>query len=39
MVHQTSLIWGNQGGGKSWLARFIIQEKTKLGYRIIVLDP
>lgn len=39
MIHQTSLIWGNQGGGKSWLARFIIQEKTKLGYRIIVLDP
>ncbi|MFO0099604.1 MAG: helicase HerA domain-containing protein [Aphanizomenon sp.] len=40
MIHQTSLIWGNQGGGKSWLARFIIQEKLKsTGYRIIVLDP
>jgi hypothetical protein len=41
MIHQTSLIWGNQGGGKSWLARFIIQEKLKssIGYRIIVLDP
>ncbi|MDB9454654.1 hypothetical protein [Dolichospermum circinale] len=39
MIHQTSLIWGNQGGGKSWLARFIIQEKFKIGYRIIVLDP
>ncbi|MFM7851360.1 MAG: helicase HerA domain-containing protein [Flammeovirgaceae bacterium] len=39
MIHQTSLIWGNQGGGKSWLARFIIQEKIKINYRIIVLDP
>ena len=41
MIHQTSLIWGNQGGGKSWLARFIIQEKLKesTGYRVIVLDP
>lgn len=39
MIHQTSLIWGNQGGGKSWLARFIIQEKLKINYRIIVLDP
>ncbi|MBC1220711.1 ATP-binding protein [Nostoc sp. UCD121] len=39
LVKQTALIWGNQGGGKSWLARYVIQLKKRAGYRVIVLDP
>ncbi len=39
LVKQTALIWGNQGGGKSWLARHVIQLKKQAGYRVIVLDP
>ncbi|MBE9002725.1 ATP-binding protein [Nostoc sp. LEGE 12447] len=39
LVKQTALIWGNQGGGKSWLARYVIQLKKQAGYRVIVLDP
>jgi hypothetical protein len=39
LVKQTCLIWGNQGGGKSWLARYVIQLKKQAGYRVIVLDP
>ncbi|MEJ6488063.1 hypothetical protein N0Y54_43795, partial [Nostoc punctiforme UO1] len=27
LVKQTCLIWGNQGGGKSWLARYVAQLK------------
>jgi len=39
LVHQTALIWGNQGGGKSWLARYVTKLKKDRGYRVIVLDP
>ncbi|MBD2511714.1 ATP-binding protein [Nostoc muscorum FACHB-395] len=39
LIKQTALIWGNQGGGKSWLARYVIQLKKQAGYRVIVLDP
>ncbi len=39
LVKQTCLIWGNQGGGKSWLARYVIKQKKEAGYKIIVLDP
>ncbi|MGJ5633298.1 hypothetical protein [Nostoc sp. CALU 1950] len=39
LVKQTALVWGNQGGGKSWLARYVIQLKKQAGYRVIVLDP
>lgn len=39
LVKQTALIWGNQGGGKSWLARYVIKLKKQAGYRVIVLDP
>ncbi|MBE9209769.1 ATP-binding protein [Nostoc sp. LEGE 06077] len=39
LVKQTALIWGNQGGGKSWLARYVVKQKKQTGYRIIVLDP
>ncbi len=39
LVKQTALIWGNQGGGKSWLARYVTQLKKRAGYRVIVLDP
>jgi hypothetical protein len=39
LIKQTCLIWGNQGGGKSWLARYVIQLKKRAGYRVIVLDP
>jgi hypothetical protein len=39
LIKQTALIWGNQGGGKSWLARYVAKEKKQAGYRVIVLDP
>jgi hypothetical protein len=39
LVKQTALIWGNQGGGKSWLARYVTQLKKRAGYKVIVLDP
>lgn len=39
LVKQTALIWGNQGGGKSWLARYVVKKKKDAGYRVIVLDP
>ncbi|MBD6619735.1 ATP-binding protein [Komarekiella sp. 'clone 1'] len=39
LVKQTALIWGNQGGGKSWLARYVARLKKQAGYRVIVLDP
>lgn len=39
LVKQTALIWGNQGGGKSWLTRYVIKLKVELGYKVIVLDP
>ena len=35
----TCLIWGNQGSGKSWLARYLLREKASMGYQIVVLDP
>ncbi|MBD2148467.1 DUF87 domain-containing protein [Sphaerospermopsis sp. FACHB-1194] len=35
----TCLIWGNQGSGKSWLARYLLREKSNMGYQIVVLDP
>jgi hypothetical protein len=38
-IRQTALIWGNQGSGKSWMARYIAKLKKDEGYRIIVLDP
>lgn len=38
-VSQTALIWGNQGSGKSWMARYIASLKRDLGYRVVVLDP
>ena len=39
LIKQTALIWGNQGGGKSWLARYVAKLKKEAGYRVIVLDP
>jgi hypothetical protein len=39
LVKQTALIWGNQGGGKSWLARYVAKQKKQAGYKVIVLDP
>ncbi len=39
LIKQTALIWGNQGGGKSWLARYVVKQKKQAGYRMIVLDP
>jgi hypothetical protein len=39
LIKQTCLIWGNQGGGKSWLARHVTLMKKQAGYRVIVLDP
>ncbi|BBD59474.1 hypothetical protein NIES2109_22610 [Nostoc sp. HK-01] len=39
LVKQTALIWGNQGGGKSWLARYVVKLKKDAGYRVIVCDP
>ena len=38
-VSQTALIWGNQGSGKSWMARYIAKRKKDKGYRVVVLDP
>lgn len=38
-LSSTCLVWGNQGGGKSWFVRHLVQEKLKLGYRVIVFDP
>lgn len=39
LIKQTALIWGNQGGGKSWLARYVAKQKKQTGYRVVVLDP
>ncbi|WP_181985245.1 hypothetical protein [Nostoc sphaeroides] len=39
LIKQTALIWGNQGGGKSWLARYVALKKKEAGYKVIVLDP
>jgi len=39
LVCQTALIWGNQGGGKSWLARYVVKLKKNAGYKVVVLDP
>ncbi|HEY9804563.1 MAG TPA: hypothetical protein V6D25_29795 [Leptolyngbyaceae cyanobacterium] len=39
LIKQTALIWGNQGGGKSWLARYVVKKKKEAGYRVVVLDP
>ncbi|WP_235526389.1 ATP-binding protein [Nostoc piscinale] len=39
LVKQTALIWGNQGGGKSWLCRHVVKLKKEAGYRVIVCDP
>lgn len=36
---QTALVWGNQGGGKTWFLRLLAQRKKEQGYRVIVLDP
>lgn len=38
-IRQTALIWGNQGSGKSWIARYIAKRKKDEGYRVVVLDP
>jgi hypothetical protein len=38
-LSSTCLAWGNQGGGKSWLVRYLAKEKVRLGYRVIVFDP
>jgi hypothetical protein len=38
-ISQTALIWGNQGSGKSWMARYIAKRKKDKGYRVVVLDP
>jgi len=38
-ISQTALIWGNQGSGKSWMARYIAKLKKDKGYRVVVLDP
>jgi hypothetical protein len=38
-VSQTALLWGNQGSGKSWMARLIAKLKKDKGYRVVVLDP
>jgi hypothetical protein len=38
-VSQTALIWGNQGSGKSWMARELAKRKKDKGYRVVVLDP
>jgi hypothetical protein len=38
-IRQTALIWGNQGSGKSWMARYIAKRKKDEGYRVVALDP
>ena len=38
-LRETSLLWGNQGSGKSWTARLLAKRKKEAGYRLIVLDP
>lgn len=38
-LSSTCLIWGNQGSGKSWLARYLLSEKASMGYKLVVLDP
>lgn len=38
-ISQTALLWGNQGSGKSWMARYLAKLKKDKGYRVIVLDP
>ena len=38
-LHDSCLIWANQGGGKSWFVRLLTWYKKQEGYRVIVLDP
>jgi KaiC/GvpD/RAD55 family RecA-like ATPase len=38
-VKQTALVWGNQGSGKSWFARYLAKRKAEQGYKVIILDP
>jgi hypothetical protein len=38
-VASTCLVWGNQGGGKSWFVRYLVRRKVDKGYRVIVFDP
>ncbi|AFZ60823.1 hypothetical protein H6G54_05235 [Anabaena cylindrica FACHB-243] len=35
----TCLLWGNQGSGKSWMARYLLREKAAMGYKLVVCDP
>ncbi|WP_414579118.1 hypothetical protein [Anabaena sp. CCY 9402-a] len=39
LIKQTALVWGNMGGGKSWLTRYVVKMKKDAGYRVVVLDP
>lgn len=39
LICTTALIWGNQGSGKSWFLRYLVQLKIDRGYKIVVLDP
>lgn len=38
-IKQTALVWGNQGSGKSWFARYLAKRKAEQGYKVIILDP
>ena len=38
-LSSTSLVWGNQGSGKSWFVRLLALLKKQKGYKVIVFDP
>jgi hypothetical protein len=33
------LLFGGMGAGKSWTARYLVMEKVRAGYQVILLDP
>jgi hypothetical protein len=33
------LVFGGQGSGKSWTARYLVAQKVRAGHQVVVLDP
>lgn len=38
-IATTCLVWGNQGGGKSWFVRYLAKLRVDKGYHLIIFDP
>lgn len=37
--HPNVLIWGEQGSGKSSFARWLVEQRLKMGHQMLVFDP